>query len=360
MQARRVVFTGKGQVEIQPFEIAKPASDQVLIQTLYTAISPGTEKAMLLAEPGTITATRGFPFHPGYSSVGQVIEIGPDVKHFRVGQHVATMQSHVSHALLPETVGPGLAPVKYRDQFRSPIAPTAPFVPLHYIWPLMDGLSEAQLKASSAMTITSVGITGARYAKIDIGESVLVLGLGPVGLIAGWGAKMAGGFPVLGVDPVASRRKTAQEFGFDAVYASADEAKDGHLLMAGKSPTVVIEATGRPDAIPLAFKLAAQNGRVVLLGSTRGLTKEVDFYADVHRKGLTVIGAQVLSRPIHESTAGRWTAWDEDSLVLRLIAGGRLDLSAFGAAEFPADRAADAYKLIQESAETLGVVLNWT
>lgn len=360
MQARRVVFTGRGIVSIEAFEIGKPDTDQILVETLYTAISPGTERAFLLAEPNTITANRGFPFQPGYSNIGKVAAIGADVKNFRVGQLVATIQAHVSHALLPAANGPGYPPEKYRAQFRSPIAPNAPFAPLHYVWPLSDGLDERRAKASAAFNLVSVGLTGARYGRIDMGESVLVIGLGPVGLFAALGAKMSGGFPVLGLDPTASRRKLAQEMGLDAVYASPAELENGHPFANAKEPTLVIEATGRPEAIPLAFKLCARNGRVVLLGSTRGNTEQVDFYNDVHRKGLTVIGAQVLTRPIHESTPGRWTAWDENGLVLRLIAAGRLDCSALVNAEFPADRAAGAYRLIQDSPDTLGVLLNWT
>jgi threonine dehydrogenase-like Zn-dependent dehydrogenase len=360
MRARRVVFTGRGQVAFEGVEVGKPADDQILVETLYTAISPGTERAFLLAEPNTITHTKGFPFRPGYSNVGRVIEVGAAIRSFRVGQLIATKQPHVSHFLMPEITGPGYPPEKYREQFRSPIAPNAPFAPLHYIWPLRDGLDEQAQKASAPFGIVSVGITGARYARIDLGESVLVLGLGPVGLYAALSAKLGGGVPVLGIDPVASRRKTAQELGLDGVYAMPEELGAGQPLMAGTAPQVVIEATGRPEVIPLAFRLCGRNGRVVLLGSTRGTTKEVDFYTDVHRKGITVIGAQVLTRPIYESSDGRWTAWDEDALALRLIAGGRLDCRPLIAREFPVDQAPDVYRLIQDSPATLGVLLNWT
>ena len=56
----------------------------------------------------------------------------------------------------------------------------------------------------------------------------------------------------------------------------------------GDGAAVVIEATGTPQAILTAFGLARFGGRVILLGSTRGETEKVNFYADVHKKGLTV------------------------------------------------------------------------
>jgi threonine dehydrogenase-like Zn-dependent dehydrogenase len=79
----------------------------------------------------------------------------------------------------------------------------------------------------------------------------------------------------------------------------------------------------------------------------------------VHRKGLTIIGAQVLTRPTLDNSDGRWNAWDENALVLRLIGSDRLDTRPLIEHEFPASRVADAYRLIEDSPETLGVLLNW-
>src|SRR6185437_3133771 len=352
MEAKQALFTARGKVSLEPVNVSEPDENQLLVETLYTAISPGTERAFLLAEPNTITNRRGFPFPPGYSNVGRVLAVGSAVTHFKPGDRVATRVPHVSHYLVPETLGPGEVAPKYREQFRSPIMPDAPAVGLHYLWKLPPDLSEAKLKESAPFGIVSVGVTGARYGKIDLGESVLVIGLGPVGLYAAQCARLAGGFPVLGLEPVAVRRELALKLGVDAVYATPDE-------LAGNAPRVVIEATGKPEVVNLAFELCGRNGRVVLLGSTRGVTPNVDFYTDVHRKGLTVIGAQVLTRPVLDNSDGRWNAWDENALVLRLIASGRLDTRPLIEHEFPVRRVADAYRLIEDSRETLGVLLNW-
>ena len=59
---------------------------------------------------------------------------------------------------------------------------------------------------------------------------------------------------------------------------------------------MVIEATGSPEPVNDAFALACSHGRVVLLASTRGVT-ETNFYRDVHRKGLTVLGAHANAVP---------------------------------------------------------------
>jgi L-iditol 2-dehydrogenase len=351
LKARQLVFSGRGEVSFQPFDIGPPADDQILVETLYTAISPGTERAFLLAEPNTITQKSGFPFTPGYSNVGRVLAAGSAVRTFKRGDLVATRLTHVSHFVLPETVGAQEPPEKYRGQFRSPIMPSEPAVGLHYIWPLSADLDEQTLKASAPFAIVGVGVTGARYARIDLGESVLVIGLGPVGLYAALSAKLAGGFPVLGLDLLASRRELAEDLGIDRVFATPADVDT--------PPAVVIEATGNAEAVNLAFRLCRRNGRVVLLGSTRGTTPQVDFYTDVHRKGLTVIGAHVLTRPVLDDSDGRWNAWDENALALRLIENGRLDSRPLIAHEFPIDRASDAYALIQAEPDTLGALLSW-
>ncbi|MDP6173813.1 MAG: zinc-binding dehydrogenase [Rhodospirillales bacterium] len=155
------------------------------------------------------------------------------------------------------------------------------------------------------------------------------------------------------MDPEPARRKIAMGLDLDGVYA-------GSAGFPGPPPAIVIEASGRPEAIPQAFELCARNGRVVLLGSTRGATESVDFYNLVHRKGLSVIGAHELTRPIYESGPGSWTSWDETGLILAMIAAGRLDLSPMMTHEFPADEAAEAFKVLGEGGDAALVLLDWT
>ena len=352
MLARRVVFTGSGEVELEDFELENPAQGEILIETLYTVISPGTERAALLAEPNTITRAKGFPFVPGYANVGRIIEVGDAAEPYRPGQLVATMLQHASHGLLPATTGPGLLPEGYADKLGGSYSPNGPATPRHLIWPLADTLDADRQKASASFTISKVGLLGVRRARIELGESVLIMGLGAVGLSAAQYARLAGALPVLGLDPSPVRRKSAEAFGLDAVYGDGSEL--------ASAPAVVIEATGTPEAIPQAFQLCARNGRVVLLGSTRGVTSEVNFYTDVHLKGLTVLGAHELTRPVHESTAGDWTTWDDAGLVLRLIAAGRLDPARLVTHTLSADQAAEAYGVVRDAPDALLVLLDWT
>ena len=199
--AKRVVFTAPGQVALEPFEPGEPDEGQILIETLYSAISPGTERAHLLAEPNTVTRERGFPFRPGYSNVGRIVRVGAAVKNFHVRQLVATVQPHQSHILLPATRGPELPAEKYRSQLGSAYSPDAGISSHHLIWPLEGEIDAATLKACATFNYAKVGLAGARSARIELGEAVLIIGLGPIGLYAAQYARLMGGFPVLGLDP---------------------------------------------------------------------------------------------------------------------------------------------------------------
>jgi L-iditol 2-dehydrogenase len=360
MIGRRIVFTGPGRVAVESFEVGRPAADQILIEAIYSSISPGTERAHLLAEPNTGTGKRGFPFHPGYSNIGRIVEVGAAVTAYQPGQLVATERPHLSHILMPGTVGPELPPEKYRSEFKSKISPDAAQLIHHLIWPLRGDLDRQTLRACSTFAVSKVGLHGVRRARIELGEAVLIVGLGPIGVSAAQYARLFGGLPVLGLDPSPARRKLALALGLDAVYADPSEMAAGHPLMAGVAPPVVIEATGRPEVIPVAFRLCAQNGRVVLLGSTRGATDQLNFYSDVHKKGLAIIGVHALTRPVHESTAGNWTDWDDTSVVLRLIANGRIDCAPLVTHEFGAEDAAHAYQAVCDSSDAMVVVLNWS
>jgi L-iditol 2-dehydrogenase len=355
MRGRRIRFTGKGQVSVESFEVDSPAPDEVLIETLYTTISPGTERAHLLAEVNTAPHDRGFPFQPGYSNVGRIVSVGERVSHFKPGDIVASAVPHMSHGVLPVDSPRGSI---RRPRFDLP--PEASFFGSADIWTLDPALPPQRLKECSTYCFSRVALHGVRKARIELGEAVLVLGLGPIGLMACQYARLCGGFPVLAIDPSPSRRKVAQQLGVDGLYADAAEFGRGHPLMEKLGPAVVIEATGLPQVIPQAFQLCARNGRVILLGSTRGLTENVNFYTDVHKKGLEVHGVQAGIRPKYESRPGHWTGWEDCTVAFKLITAGRVDCSALITHEFPAGRAAEAYELVQRSPEALAVVLDWT
>jgi threonine dehydrogenase-like Zn-dependent dehydrogenase len=99
---------------------------------------------------------------------------------------------------------------------------------------------------------------------------------------------------------------------------------------------------------------------VILLGSARGDTDQVNFYRDVHRKGLSVIGAHEITRPQHDSLPGWWTQRDEQQIALKLLAKGRMTVEPLISHRFAWRALAQAYALLESwDPAATGMVINW-
>jgi len=138
----------------------------------------------------------------------------------------------------------------------------------------------------------------------------------------------------------------------------ADRLRD---LSGGVGPEVVIEATGVPEVINTAFQLCVKMGRVVLLGSTRGETDGVNFYAAVHKRGLTIYGAHCSSVPRHDKQPHLWPQADDETVCLDLLARRRIDVGDLITDRYDVDRAPEAYgRLTAYDENLMGIILDWT
>jgi threonine dehydrogenase-like Zn-dependent dehydrogenase len=123
---------------------------------------------------------------------------------------------------------------------------------------------------------------------------------------------------------------------------------------------VVIEATGQPQAVVLAIQLAKRFGRVVILGSTRGSVDGINFYLDVHHKGLTILGAHNSSRPKQDSHPGWWTMADDWRTSLKLLEWKRVTVAPLITHRFAATDAPKAYDLLAKGdLHAMAMVLDW-
>src|SRR5689334_9414535 len=102
MKRKSIIFTGKDQVQvIEEGPLPPPGPGEIQVQTTRTLISTGTEGIVLGRKfsPGThYDNWVKYPFRPGYSHVGRVIAVGPDVTEFQVADRVATRAPHTSLA----------------------------------------------------------------------------------------------------------------------------------------------------------------------------------------------------------------------------------------------------------------------
>lgn len=329
MQAQRVVWPSRAKVDIETFTLSPIGDDEVLVATDATLISPGTERAFLLGLPN---AQGSYPSRPGYSNIGTVIEVGNAVTNFKVGERVASTQGHTSHFV------------------------TAPNRLLK--------VASADVPSEEAVffNLGAISLQGVRKARIELGEATLVLGQGLIGLLALQLSKLNGALPVIAADLTDSRLELAKSIGADVTLNPEDTnfSEQLNAVTNGNGPAVVIEATGHPDAVSTALDVAGWGARLVLLASTRGETPKVNFYRDVHKKGLILYGAHNAVRPRQESSPNYWTLKDDSRLLLTLIAEKRFDVAPLISHRVPGEEAPKAYQLLMEwNPGLLGVVLQW-
>ena len=330
MKMKRIVFARERVVELWDAECPAPGVGQIQVRMAYTAISAGTERANLIGAPiGPRTAVNGFPKYLGYSGSGIVAQVGEDVTDFQPGDRVALRWcSHSEYCTLPKE--------------------NAALIP--------DTVS---LRDAATAFISTFPLAAVRKARIELGESCMVMGLGILGIFAVSYARMAGAYPVIAVDFDEDRRALALKLGADYALDPRMENFAERVKQLTGGVNAVIEVTGNGAALNQALSCTARFGRVALLGCTRTPT-EVDFYHDVHLPGITLIGAHTAARPARESYPCYWTEADDLRTALRLMAAGRLDThEIIGEVHAPAEAPEVYRRLLEEKKFPLGVLFEW-
>ncbi|MEW7994130.1 MAG: zinc-binding alcohol dehydrogenase [gamma proteobacterium symbiont of Clathrolucina costata] len=322
-QGQQVQFLDFEIAHLEPYEFLSPSNGEVLIKAQFSCISPGTERAVLCGLPG---ARRDFPYAPGYAVAGRLLAAGKGVGNLKVGDRVAGRMPHAD-----------LATVSARHLFKIPHQVTD--------------------QEACFIELGIICLQGIRKAGIQPGDVVAVVGQGLIGQLANRLAKMLGAARVVAIAPSHNREKTA------LLPGGADEFlafNDDDVSLADVQADIVIEAVGSPDANLTALECAKDKGRVVLLGSTRGLTRNLNLAGLVQRRELTIVGAHINAMPEHDAGSQRWTYWQEGRLFLDLLANQRLsvaDLITWQAA--PTECNAVYENLAQGGRGQVGVVFDW-
>jgi S-(hydroxymethyl)glutathione dehydrogenase/alcohol dehydrogenase len=234
---------------------------QVRVRVAYSGICG--------SQLGEIDGVKGpdahLPHLLGHEGSGHVLEIGEGVTRVAPGDRV----------VLHWMPGPGIgsAPPSYaRDGRRVNAGWVTTFndeavVSENRVTPLPDGIALDLAPLLGCAVTTGLGVI-VNDAQVRIGESVVVFGVGGVGLCAVQGAAMVSGNPVIAIDLHLSRLELASRIGAThTVDASKGDAEAGvREILGSDGADVVIENTGNPRVIELAYELTAPSGRTVLVG----------------------------------------------------------------------------------------------
>jgi 2-desacetyl-2-hydroxyethyl bacteriochlorophyllide A dehydrogenase len=331
-------------VGLREYPTPEPAAGEVRVRTLYSGISGGTELAMYrgtnpylakrwdaeaaLFLPGQ--ATLSYPVDVwGYSEVGEVDALGDGVTGLQLGEVVWGAWCHRSHAVLPAERLLG-----------------------HILPPGLDPMV-GTFDRVGAVALNAVLASGA-----CIGETVVVFGLGVIGLLTTQ-LLIAQGVDVIAIDTMLHRLELARKFG-----ATPLSAENGDLALAvrdltqGRGADRVIELTGAYPALHQAIRVAGVGGTVIAAGFYQGPATALALGEEFHHNRVTLISSQIGSLPL--ALRDRWSRERLHETVIRLCAVGRLDPMPLVSHVIPATSAADAYALLDEApADVLQVILDF-
>jgi 2-desacetyl-2-hydroxyethyl bacteriochlorophyllide A dehydrogenase len=330
--ASAVILPEPGRVEIRTVELPDPGPEDVEIRTVYSGISPGTERWVLTGRYNHMADdVAGFyPCSPGYQAAGVVERVGLAVTTIVPGDAVLTDGTRFVDPDIKQR-GPTKGPHVSRHIERASQVTKLP--------------AGTDLAAASLFRLASVARHGIRLTNVANGETVVVLGQGMIGQMSAQAARRRGA-RVIASDLVPARVELSARFSADrAVDASKDDLA---AIVQSEYPggaDVVIDTTGSSQIFPLCRELMRDEGRIALQGYYPEPIS-IDFHP-THLKHTTV------TFPCGWDTA-------DDEAIAADLGSGQVTIAPLITHRFAWRNAGDAYQLILEHPEeSLGVVLSW-
>ncbi len=227
-----LIFNPPGRVEMTELELPELAGGCALVDTIYSAISPGTETRCLRGQQAGVMEQRCVP---GYQAVGRVVEASADTD-LKPGDLVFFSRAQTSGGLIFFN-GTHAKQAMVREEDTVKIS---------------DSLNKPE---TALAALIGIALHGVRLSRVNAGESVAVIGLGLLGQISARIAQSLGA-KVAGFDRHSVRVATAQADGIAAFEAAETLATTTGADKEGYD--VIIDATGVPAVIPQAVALARE------------------------------------------------------------------------------------------------------
>lgn len=330
MKSKTIVFTEPKVAKLMEKEIGSATENKVKIKMEYTVVSGGTERACIMGMKNT---SQRFPTSLGYCGVGYVTEIGEKVEKIQIGDRVLVYHGiHTEYNIVPES-----DVTKVEDDN-------------------IDSLYAA------FVIIASMGLGGVRKLELELGESAMVMGLGLLGIFSVQFLRLSGANPLIAVDLNEERRNLALQLGADYALDPSDPdfVNKVKTITKGKGVNATVEVTGVSAAMKQASECASWMGRISLLGCTRVSDCAVDYYMQVHRPGVKLIGAHNFVRPKFESYPHHWTHHDDCRAILDMISRNRLDVKSIVSRVVKPETAPQIYTELCENKDfPMGTVFDW-
>jgi predicted dehydrogenase/threonine dehydrogenase-like Zn-dependent dehydrogenase len=360
-----------GRTTVEEIPVPQPQAGQALVRVAASLVSAGTERMLVeFAEKSLVGKARSRPdlvrqvvdkmkregvvptlqaafnrldqpMPLGYSSAGTIAALGPGMDGFSIGQRVAC-------------AGGGYA-----------VHAEYNVVPRNLLTPLPDSVD---FESAAFTTLGAIALHGFRLTEAQLGESVAVIGMGLLGLLAGQMARAAG-CQVLGIDTNPERVRLAGSLGLQAcLREGAEEAARTFSRGSGFDTVLICADTSSNDPVELAGVIARDRARIVATGAV-GLSFPRKLY---YEKELSFVNSRSYGpgrydpsyeENGHDYPAGyvRWTEGRNFAAVVGLLADGSLKVAPLITHRFPVEQAPQAYEVITGKSKQpfLGVLLTY-
>lgn len=358
-----------GDTDVIEAPVPTKARGSVIVDTRISLISSGTERSLVdfgkaslfekarqqpdkvkivLEKIGTdgfvttIDAVRsklGQPLPLGYSNVGVVSDSSPECEGLRIGDRIV---SNAPHA----------------DVVR---------VAKNLCAKIPDNVSDEE---AAFTVVASIGLQGIRLIAPTLGESIVVTGVGLIGLLTVQLLK-AHGCRVLAIDYDDNKLSLAEKFGAETCNPGRgeDPVDAGLAFSRGKGVDAVIitASTSSSGPVTQAARMSRKRGRIVLVGVTGLELNRADFYEKELSFQVSCSYGPGRYDPAYEEAGHdyplgfvRWTEQRNFEAVLDMMSSGRLDVKPLITHRFEFDDAADAYDVLSNDKTALGILLKYS
>ena len=364
MPARRIVFTDQG-AQLREYRLRALRPGEVLVKARCSLVSIGTETTLYLSrrwQAGSAAASgdsdewdfddygagetwdmernRSFP---GYALAGDVIARGEAVKDLEVGDRVIALHHHADLAICP--VRPEI------------------------ILKIPDGVGYEE---STFCVLGSVAAHAIHRAHLQLGEDVVVMGAGLVGLLTLQLARLAGGRPIVAVDLSSRRLELAARLGADHTINPNHEDLVARVreVVGREGAGCTIEAVGNAAVLQACMRVCAPGARVVVMGAIVGKVT-LDMYSEFIFRELTLIASQQPRNPVQDSIYYHLTGQSNRRTLLDMIRTDTINVRDLITHRYPYTEAPEVYRLLGEAKtadydakgdvhrDMIGVVFDW-
>jgi 2-desacetyl-2-hydroxyethyl bacteriochlorophyllide A dehydrogenase len=336
-----VIITGPRQAGVRDEPIGEPGAGEALVQTICSGISAGTElnvyrgvapqwrrrqdrdSHLFVADEPEWT----YPLVYGYANVGRVAAAGPGVRESLVGETVFSYQPHRAWNVVPESELTRLPPL-------------------------------ADVRRGVFLANLTTALNGVLDAHPNLGDVVVVSGLGVIGLLVTRLLRRAGAGLIIGVDQLALRRDLALEAGAQLVLDPSDGVPEVVLEHTrGRGADIAIDASGAAPALNAAIRSVGVDGLVIALSWYGGPIDSLELGAEFHHNRVRIRSSQ--GDHVSPELGRLWSLERRNALSLELLA--ELPLERYITHEFAPGEAPDAYaRLDRRDPDVLQCVFTFT